>query len=186
MTPSTTSVAAIVEGIDARLAELQPLVDEHNQLQAARAVLTENGAASAPAGSRRRVRPSPSPRAARRTASGRAPRGANRAAILVFVAKNPGATVAQISEATGIAKPTLHTTVYGLKRRGELVPSGEGVALSSAPKSRARPRVRRPRRIARRAARRSPSRRRARKPPRPGVSQRSDEARSRPAADPEA
>ncbi|MDO8211000.1 helix-turn-helix domain-containing protein [Conexibacter sp. CPCC 206217] len=127
MASIASSVQAIVDEIDAKLAELRPVVDEYNTLEAARAVLIERGAISAPA-------PRGRPRAAQvarpaRAAGRRAPRGANRAAILAFVASNPGATVAQISDATGIAKPTMHSTVYSLRHKGELVAEGAGVAL---------------------------------------------------------
>lgn len=133
MTPTTTGIAGIIEGIDARLAELQPLVEEYNQLQTARAALNE-ASASATSSSRRRGRATQTTGSARPAAArgGRAPRGANRAAILAFVGANPGATVAQISDATGIAKPTLHSTVYGLKRRGDLAASGDGVKLAAS------------------------------------------------------
>jgi IclR-like helix-turn-helix domain-containing protein len=144
-------VNSIIADIDALLAELAPRIAEHARLTAARAELTGNGTASARP---TRGRPARAARAARRTARGRAPRGANRAAILEYVDKNPGATVAQISDATGIARPTLHTTVYALKRRGELVAHGRGVQKSTAGRStRPRPNARR------RAARRAGSRR---------------------------
>lgn len=135
MTSTLNGVASIIDGIDARLAELAPLIDEYNQLQAARAVLTDADLGAAPA-SGGRARGARASRSARPAAAGRrAPRGANRAAILAFVGANPGATVAQISDATGIAKPTLHSTVYGLKRRGELQASGDGVELAADARS---------------------------------------------------
>jgi len=49
---------------------------------------------------------------------------------LQFVTQHPGATTAQIAEATGIAKRTLHSTIYHLKKRGELVSDGDGVRLA--------------------------------------------------------
>lgn len=146
MTAIASSVQSIVDEIDAKLAELRPVVEEYNTLEAARAVLTERGAISAPA----RLA---SPRAARpvrpaRAVARRAPRGANRAAILSFVASNPGATVAQIADATGIARPTTHSTVYTLRRKGELAADGNGVRVPS----RATPTARAARRVAARRA----------------------------------
>jgi hypothetical protein len=129
MTPIASSVQAIVDEIDAKLAELRPVVEEYNTLEAARAVLIERGASSRPAprGRPRAAQPASPPR----TAARRAPRGANRAAILAFVASNPGATVVQISDATGIAKPTMHSTVYALRRKGKLAADGDGVTIPS-------------------------------------------------------
>lgn len=161
MAPRQPDVASIVADIDARLAELAPLIEEHAKLAAARAELTGNGAAPARPARRTADRTA---RATRPAAGRRAPRGANRAAILAYVAENPSATVAQISDATGIAKPTLHATVYGLKRTGDLVSSGRGVKTPQvdAParaRARARSRGRAARRAAakRRAASRSPT-----------------------------
>lgn len=165
MAPSPPDVASIVADIDARLAELAPLIEEHAKLTAARVELTRDGIAPA--------------RPARRTAAGsaraarrRAPRGANRGAILAYVAENPGATIAQIAEATGIAKPTLYTTVSGLKKRGELIASGRGVKAPQADaptRSRAR-RARSRRRASRRAAAGARAARRPAAPPAPDAS----------------
>jgi hypothetical protein len=118
----------IIREIDARLAELRPLFREYEQLEEARRVLTQDEERSAPATPRR----SASPRANRRPAAAgrRAPRGANRTAILAYVERTPGARVAEIAEATGIPKPTVHSTVYGLKRNGVLIPEGDGVRVA--------------------------------------------------------
>lgn len=160
MAPAALDVRGIIAGIDARLAELAPLIEEHAQLTAARAVLLGDGAASA-----RAARTAPrSARATRPAAGRRAPRGANRAAILAYVAAHPGATVAQIADATGIAKPTLHTTVSGLKKRGDLIAAGRGVKTPGADaptRAKTGARSARPRRL---AARRATRRRAARRP----------------------
>jgi hypothetical protein len=179
MTSSTTGLAGIIEGIDARLAELQPLVEEYNQLQAARTALNAVDPTAASA-SRGRVRATQTAGSARpaATPSGRAPRGANRAAILAFVGANPGATVAEISDATGIAKPTLHSTVYGLKRRGDLEASGDGVKLPAA----AGATTSAPARAARRATRPRAGRRARRRATRRSAARRAPRATARPAA----
>ncbi|WP_041730058.1 helix-turn-helix domain-containing protein [Conexibacter woesei] len=120
------SLDQLIEQIDTRLEALRPFVAEFEQLEAARAVLVADHGAGA-----RRLRA----RASRGTAAQprrarRAPRGANRAAILHLAAERPGITVAEIAQETGIGKPTVHSTVYALKRRGELENAGDGVKLA--------------------------------------------------------
>jgi hypothetical protein len=142
--------------IDARIAELRPLVTEAERLEAAKeALLTEaaavgrasrrladapraakgfreelrNGAASTPLGS---ARGSVSRnRADDEDANGRAPRGANQSAILAIVEERPGVSVAEIASVTKIAKPTVATTVSKLKREGVLADEAGGVKLAS-------------------------------------------------------
>lgn len=110
--------------IDTRLDVLRPLVDEYEQLSRARAVLGDGDAASA-------LRGGAAGRASARARGGRrAPRGANRAAILQLAGQQPGITVAELFDATGIAKPTLHSTIYALTRRGELQRAGDGIKLA--------------------------------------------------------
>lgn len=145
--------------IDARIAELRPLVAEAERLQAAReALLAEaaavgraarrtNGAPSAPSHFREELRsgaastPLASARSAARNgvhheqeeedANGRAPRGANQSAILAIVEERPGVSVAEIASVTKIAKPTVATTVSKLKRDGVLADEAGGVKLAS-------------------------------------------------------
>lgn len=128
--------------IEARLAELRPLVAEVEQLEAAKMALLDGSASApgptlAPTSRRRSARDSRSPRAAapRPTGetqeSGRAPRGANREAILALVEERPGVSVAEIASVTKIAKPTVATTVSKLKRDGVLADEAGGVKLAS-------------------------------------------------------
>lgn len=161
MAPAALDVQGLIAGIDARLAELEPFIEEHAQLTAARAVLTGDGTAPARPAGRAATR---SGRPARRAVGRRAPRGANRAAILAHVAEHPGATVAQISDATGIPRPTLYTTVSGLKKKGELIATGRGVKVPQAGTP-ARPRGARRARSRGRATRRAPARSRAARGP---------------------
>jgi DNA-binding transcriptional ArsR family regulator len=147
------SLDELIGQIDTRLEALRPLVLEYQQLESARAVLVADYSTG-----------STSPRAARSPArqaaqSRRAPRGANREAILRLARERPGISVSEIADATGIGKPTVHSTVYTLKRRGILDATSDGVKpagtparTASSPQSRTRP-SRRP------AARRRPSRR---------------------------
>lgn len=121
-------VGQIQRDIEQRLRELRPLIEEKEQLEAVLAALTgeaparargrSNGAERAPyAGGKRR----------------RAPRGANREAILRVVRAQPGVSASQVAERTGIAKPTVHTTISQLKRKGILEPAGaNGVRLAES------------------------------------------------------
>ncbi len=138
--------------IEARLAELRPLVAEVEQLENAKAALldgTPAAIASAAATARaargaspaRAARPASSRRAAPRAAaatdasgeegSGRAARGANRDAILTLVEERPGVSVSEIASVTKIAKATVATTVSKLKRDGVLADEAGGVKLAS-------------------------------------------------------
>jgi len=143
--------------IDARIAELRPLVEEAERLEAAKdALLAEaaaidraarratsasrlsngfrdelrSGAASTPlAGARGGTYRN----GGRQHEDGdeRAPRGANQSAILAIVEERPGVSVAEIASVTKIAKPTVASTVSKLKRDGVLADEAGGVKLAS-------------------------------------------------------
>lgn len=121
-------VGQIQRDIEKRLAELRPLIEEKEQLEAVLAALTNGSAVAAPAPSRARATTTRS--AARAPYAGgksrRAPRGANREAILSVVRERPGVSAAEVAEITRIAKPTVHTTISQLKRKGILEPEGSG------------------------------------------------------------
>jgi MarR family len=143
--------------IDARIAELRPLVAEAERLEAAReALLAEaasvvratrraagaprlsngfreelrSGAASTPLASTRDAASRNGVQEAE-DANGRAPRGANQSAILAVVEERPGVSVAEIASVTKIPKPTVATTVSKLKREGVLADEAGGVKLAS-------------------------------------------------------
>lgn len=128
----------VIRQMESRLEELRPLVREAETLETAINALqglsgspSAKGAVTTPRVETRR------PRRTRAARSRRAPRGANRAAILSAVGANPGITVAQVSSSTGIAKPTVASTVSKLKRDGTLTATtGRGVALASGGTSR--------------------------------------------------
>jgi hypothetical protein len=122
------SLDQLIRQIDNRLAALRPLVREFEQLEAARAALVADYGAATAGGASRRARPASALPSHRR----RAPRGANRAAILSLAGERPGITVAEIAQTTGIGKPTVHSTVYALTRRGELARAGDGVKLAGS------------------------------------------------------
>ncbi|MCW2952102.1 MAG: hypothetical protein JWQ48_1272 [Conexibacter sp.] len=145
--------------IEARLAELRPLVAEVEQLENAKAALLDGGpaeiaSAAATARAARAAAPragrSSAPRRAARAATaaapaaatppaaaeesngaGRAPRGANREAILTLVEERPGVSVSEIASVTKIPKATVATTVSKLKRDGVLADEAGGVKLAS-------------------------------------------------------
>ena len=102
-------------------------VEESRRLEAALAALDPD-----------RVEPSttPRPRRSRRRASPRrrAPRGANRDAILGAVSQRPAASAAEVADATGIARATVTSTLSklvadGVLDRVELPPGGRGYRL---------------------------------------------------------
>jgi len=132
----------IREQLDARLAELRPLVDEHGRLNAAMKALSETtpqAAGATPASSpvtttsaRARKPPPAKPRK-------RAPRGANRQAVLRAASERPGATRAELAAVSGVDPNTLSALLARLVKAGELqtraLPTGRtGYALAdSAP-----------------------------------------------------
>ncbi|HKG37567.1 MAG TPA: MarR family transcriptional regulator [Conexibacter sp.] len=123
-------VGQIQRDIEKRLAELRPLIEEKEQLEAVLAALTNGSPAAAPVAPRVRAtttRSSAGGRAPYAAGKGRrAPRGANREAILTVVRERPGVSAAEVAEITKIAKPTVHTTISQLKRKGILEPEGSG------------------------------------------------------------
>ena len=64
----------------------------------------------------------------------RAAKGSNKRAILALVADRPGITAAEISQATGMKRTVVASTVSRLKRYGELVEhESGGVCVPSSP-----------------------------------------------------
>ena len=133
----------IREQLDARLAQLRPLVDEHARLNAAMKALSETkprAAGATPASSpvkttSARARKPPPPAKPRK----RAPRGANRQAVLRAASERPGATRAELAAVSGVDPNTLSALLARLVKAGELqtraLPTGRtGYALAdSAP-----------------------------------------------------
>jgi DNA-binding transcriptional ArsR family regulator len=127
---ATDLLTDIIRQIETRRRELANAVHEYQRLEAARAALdetTRDAPRSRPSGPpaatkprRRRnaaVSARPSGRAKRGNTSARAhsraPRGANRAAFLAALQERPGASVAEIADATGVTRAVL----YQLRRR---------------------------------------------------------------------
>ena len=126
-------VGQIQRDIEQRLADLRPLLAEKEQLEAVLAALKTEGANGGSATPRRTRSVSAAPAARAPYAGGkrqRAPRGANREAILQVVRERPGVSAAEVADVTKIAKPTVHTTISQLKRKGILEAEGSGVKLA--------------------------------------------------------
>jgi hypothetical protein len=98
--------------IDKELGGLDALVREREQIEAALAqppFATGRTAAAAP-------RRAP----ARRSSRPRAPRGANREAVLTAVGERPGVTAATIADVTKISKAVTYNTLAKLVEQGKL------------------------------------------------------------------
>ena len=132
--------------IAARLSELEPLVEEYRQLEAAAAALAglPGAAAGAATGGAAAARPARAarPRAGRTTAartttrarrsstSGRRgrPRGSGTRAIqtLELVKSKPGITIPEIASAMGIKQNYLYRVLPGLEKDGKVVKRDRG------------------------------------------------------------
>jgi hypothetical protein len=120
--------------IAARLRELEPLVAEYRQLEAASAALAglPEAASSAPARAARRPRATAArtPRARRASTSGRRgrPRGSGTRAIqtLELVTSKPGITIPEIASAMGIKQNYLYRVLPGLEKDGKVVKRDRG------------------------------------------------------------
>ena len=111
-------VDEVVQTVTARLAELQPYLEEADRL---RAILAASQAATgAPVASTSAPAPVEAPR---RSA------GANKQEILAVIADQPGVTAADIARMSGMKRTVVASTVSRLKRTGELEPEGRGVRL---------------------------------------------------------
>ena len=99
--------------VDRELAGVEPLMRERERLQAALALPPF---AAQSRGGRGEVPKGTSPRKART----RAPRGANREAILTVVAERPGTTAAEISDVTKISRAVTYNTLAKLVEAGKV------------------------------------------------------------------
>jgi predicted transcriptional regulator len=95
--------------IDAALGGWDDLVQERERLRAARAVLVGGEPA-----------PEPSVPARSAAAQARAPRGENRRRLLEAVEQRPGASVGELAQTSGLARPTAYNTLRALLERGEV------------------------------------------------------------------
>lgn len=129
----------IVAEMRDRLEASRAAVAEYERLEAALRALDGTEESAAPQSLRRRRRrgTATSSRTAQRvTTRRRAPRGANREAVLRVVQERPGVTTADLSAASGVERNTLYALLSTLTKRGELekvdAPGGKtGYALTS-------------------------------------------------------
>ena len=122
--------------IQARLKELQPLVEEYRLLEAADAALTGIGAStslassSAPAATPARRTRSKSSTSRRGSGGGRRgrPRGSGTRALqaLELVRDRPGITIPEMAQAMGIQQNYLYRVLPGLAEQGKVTKSGKG------------------------------------------------------------
>ena len=121
----------IIREIRERMDESRGAYEESRRLQAALAALG-SGADS----KQRAALPKPQKRRPPRRAS-RAPRGENLRGIRAAIEERPGASAGEVASATGIARPTVATTLGKLVRDGELerceLPGGRVGFRSSRP-----------------------------------------------------
>jgi hypothetical protein len=125
------------EEIAARLRELEPLVAEYRQLEAAAAALAglpgapRASTAAQPARATRRGRgPARATRARKATGTGRRgrPRGSGTRALqtLELVKSKPGITIPEIAGAMGIKQNYLYRVLPGLEKDGKVVKRDRG------------------------------------------------------------
>jgi len=96
--------------IERELGALEPLLSERDQIQAA--LRRAPFAKDAP-------RPATKGTSARKQRT-RAPRGANREAIITLVGERPGVSAAEIADVTKISKPVTYNTLAKLVEQGKL------------------------------------------------------------------
>ena len=98
--------------VERELAAVEPLVRERERLEAALSMAPFAG----PAPARAATKAAP----ARKASAPRAPRGANREAILKLVGERPGVSAAEISDVTKIKRAVTYNTLSKLVEQGQL------------------------------------------------------------------
>ena len=108
--------------IDARLAELRPLVQEAANLAAALSALAGADGQSSGTASRRRTRKRPTiPRA-----RGARPRGQSGEQIVEYVRAHPGSTAGDVATALGRKRNSVSTQLTELAKAGALAKADRG------------------------------------------------------------
>jgi hypothetical protein len=130
--------------IRARLEQSRAAAEEYRRLEAAEAALRGMNEKTRPTNSKS-ARPTSVGRARRsgkpapdRARGSRAPRGANRAAVLRVVGERPGVGVAELASASGVSRPVLYNLLATLEKSGEIkreeLPAGtKGYRVAAAP-----------------------------------------------------
>lgn len=140
--PQVPDVSAIVEQVKARIKHIEGELARHERLGDELARLRdalgrlEGAARSQVSRGRRGRRPAataadkarPARRARPATASGRAPRGQNKAKVLEALKGGP-MTASEISKTTGIATGTVSTLLTKLAKTGEVTKAERGYRL---------------------------------------------------------
>ena len=106
-----------------RLEVSRAAVQEYERLEAALSALGpfEQHARSTPAGAGRRSRAARSAsRRSRRSTGSRAPRGANREAVLRVLGERPGVSASELAGASGVDRSVLYGLLGRLVQRGEV------------------------------------------------------------------
>jgi hypothetical protein len=121
--------------IHERLAVSRAAAEEYQRLEAALAALSGSASGSERPATARKPKQATKRPAQRATAGPRAPRGANREAVLRLLDDRPGVGVSELAGATGVKKPVLYALLARLLQEGEVVkealPSGStGYALA--------------------------------------------------------
>jgi Winged helix-turn-helix DNA-binding len=125
------AVSDIRQHAETRLRELEPFLEEAEQLRQVIQILDGGGNGSAqPARARgleiaERVAASPVVSTGRR-----APQGANKRRILAVVCQQPGITAAEVARLTGLKRTVVASTMARLKRTGELESHGRGARVA--------------------------------------------------------
>jgi hypothetical protein len=114
----------IRQQIEARLAELRPLVQEAASLEAALGALASADDQSSGTPSRRRTRKRPTAPRAR----GARPRGQSREQIIEYVRAHPGSTAADVATALGRKRNSVSTQLTQLANAGALAKADRGYA----------------------------------------------------------
>jgi predicted HTH transcriptional regulator len=114
----------IRQQVEARLAELRPLVQEAASLEAALGALASADDQSSGTPSRRRTRKRPTAPRAR----GARPRGQSREQIIEYVRAHPGSTAADVATALGRKRNSVSTQLTQLANAGALAKADRGYA----------------------------------------------------------
>ena len=120
----TDLVDTIKHQIDARLAELRPLVQEASELQRAVDALSGPPATSQGGGTVGRRSDRLLVKPPRRRASGH-----RRSAVIEYVRANPGATARNVAEALRLNRNSVSTQLSQLAKNGHLVKAARGYSV---------------------------------------------------------
>jgi hypothetical protein len=122
----STAVADIRRNAERRLKELEPYLEEAEQLRRVIELLDTPAPPPVAPPTPRPLKPAAVPTG---VDARRAPQGANKRRILALVLERPGVTAAEIARSTGLKRTVVASTMSRLKRTGELEPHGKGARV---------------------------------------------------------